>query len=182
MEKILSGDRRRQKIISLISGSGKPLSGTELGRLCGVSRQVIVQDIALIRSAGTDIVSTARGYIVSENKKSVRLFKVCHTDDQIEEELDIIVDLGGTVVDVFVNHRTYGKMSGELNIKCRKDVKAFLSQIESGKSSPLLNVTSGYHFHHIAAESEKTLDEIQQALEEKKFLAQVLPYEEELSN
>ena len=86
-----------------------PLSGAKLGQLTGVSRQVVVQDIALLRTEGHEIISTARGYILPAEEKCVsRKFKVYHTDERMEEELDTIVDLGGAVQDVMVNHRTYG--------------------------------------------------------------------------
>ena len=178
MERELNGSERRKKIVSLMRESEKPLSGTELGRQTGVSRQVVVQDIALLRTQGYEIVSTARGYFLEENRQLTRLVKVFHTNEQVEYELTTIVDLGGTVLNVMVNHRIYGKVTAPLQIKNRRDVKAFVSDLESGKSTPLLNVTSGYHFHEITAESEEALDEIEEALKSKGYLAEVLPYEE----
>jgi len=183
MGKILSGEDRRKRIVELIKNSDAPLSGSELGRLTGVSRQVIVQDMALLRTEGTSIVSTPKGYIFnSESEKALptRLIKVCHTTDELSDELNTIVDLGGYVIDVIVNHKTYGKLSCPLNIKSRRDVKSFLNDISSGKSTPLMNITSGYHFHHISADSEDILDEIQEELKQKGFLANFLPYEENL--
>ena len=41
-----------------------------------------------------------------------------------------------------------------------------------------MNITSGYHFHQISADDEKTLDEIEEALKEEGFLTEILPYEE----
>lgn len=104
--------------------------------------------------------------------------KLFHTNEQVEEELTTIVDLGGTVLDVMVNHRIYGKMTARLNIKSRRDIKKFVDDLKTGKSTPLLNVTAGYHFHRIGAESEEILDEIEEALQEKNFLAKLLPYEQ----
>ena len=165
--KEVSGKERRKQILELIRQSVVPLSGAKLGQLTGVSRQVVVQDIALLRTEGHEIISTARGYILPAEEKCVsRKFKVYHTDERMEEELDTIVDLGGAVQDVMVNHRTYGKVSAEL-------------QIRSGKSMPLLRITSGYHFHTVNAESEEIMDEIEEALRAKGFLADVLPYEKE---
>ncbi len=182
MEKILSGNDRRNKIIELIKNSDKPLSGSELGRLTGVSRQVIVQDMALLRTQGITIVSTPKGYVINdESSIPTRLIKVRHTTDELPDELNTIVDLGGCVVDVIVNHKTYGKLSCPLNIKSRRDVMAFLNDITSGKSTPLMNVTSGYHFHHISAESDEIIDEIINALNKKGYLAEFLPYEESLT-
>lgn len=176
--KMTDGRERRKLELDLFRSSQTPLSGSELGRRTGVSRQVIVQDIALLRTAGYDVVSTARGYVLSGGDVCRREFKVQHTDKQIEEELQLIVDHGGCVEDVSVNHRTYGRISAPLGIKCRRDVKRFLDDIQSGKSSPLLNITSGYHFHNVTADDEETLDEIEAELEKAGFLAARLEYEE----
>ena len=46
-----------------------------------------------------------------------------------------------------------------------------------GKSSLLKNVTSGYHYHTIDAESEEILDAIQEELQQKGFLAKLQDYE-----
>ncbi|MCB6309950.1 transcription repressor NadR [Mediterraneibacter glycyrrhizinilyticus] len=166
----MTGTERRTKIVELIQNSEKPLSGTALAKQCDVSRQVIVQDIALIRASGYDIISTNRGYIIQEPLVRERVFKVNHTDEQLEEELYSIIDLGGTVANVMVNHRVYGHMEAELRINSRRKVEAFMEDIRSGKSSPLKNITSNYHYHKVAADSEETLDLIEEALRQKHFL------------
>lgn len=176
----LAGQNRRKKILQMISESDSPVSGSALGKATGVSRQVVVQDIALLRTEGHPITATARGYTLEKSCEPVRLFKVCHTNEETEEELTAIVDLGGCIVDVMVNHRTYGKMSAPLNIRSRRDVQKFMEQLKTGKSVPLLNITSGYHFHHISAENAEILDEIEEVLKEKNFLTEILPYEKEL--
>lgn len=173
----MSGEERRNKIIDLMRVATTPLSGAALGKQTGVSRQVVVQDIALLRTQGYPIVATPRGYVLDVPGTSRRCFKCHHTNEQTEEELTLIVDLGGCVEDVVVNHRIYGKISAELGIKNRRDVKNFLKDIASGKSTPLLNITSGYHFHHVSAETEEILDEIEFSLKEKGFLTEVMPYE-----
>lgn len=175
----MTGAERRRQILKLMEESSTPLSGGALGAATGVSRQVVVQDIALLRTEGYSIVATARGYLLDKPSHLTRLVKVCHTTEQTEDELTTIVDLGGCVIDVMVNHRIYGKMSAPLNIKNRRDVQVFMNNLKTGKSSPLLNVTSGYHFHQISADSEEILDEIEEALREKNFLSELLPYEKE---
>lgn len=177
----MTGAERRKRILKMMKETSSPLSGGALGRETGVSRQVVVQDIALLRTEGHSIMATARGYILNEPRQAVRLFKVCHTNEQTEEELTTIVDLGGCVADVMVNHRVYGKISAPLNIKNRRDIQVFMNHLKTGKSTPLMNVTSGYHFHHVLAEQEDILDEIEAALGEKHFLTDVLPYEQENS-
>ena len=177
---ILTGTQRRKKILDMLRKSSEPLSGHTLGEETGVSRQIIVQDMALLRREGNPIVATSRGYTLNESKQSVRSFKVCHTDAQTEEELTTIIDMGGSVLDVMVNHRVYGKMTASLNINNRRDIKVFMEQLRTGMSSLLLNVTAGYHFHKVAADSEEILDEIEKMLQQKNFLAERLSYEYEL--
>ncbi|MGN0301660.1 MAG: transcription repressor NadR [Anaerotardibacter sp.] len=174
----MANSPRQKEIIRTLRESKTPLSGTALGEMLGVSRQVIVQDIALLRTSGYDIISTNRGYLLNTSSdKPCRLVKVQHGPDQIEEELNLIVDLGGCVEDVLVNHRTYAKLEAPLKIKNRRDVRNFIEDLKKGVSSPLSVITSGYHFHHITAESEEVLDEIVDALEQNGFLAEFTSFE-----
>ena len=96
----LMGHERRNAILQNLRGAERPVSGTALADAAGVSRQVIVQDIALLRADGHDIVATNRGYVLREGSSDAdiptRLVKVRHTVEQLEDELDTIVDLGGT--------------------------------------------------------------------------------------
>lgn len=179
MDSMMHGVERRKKIVDLLRQSETPLSGGALGTATGVSRQVVVQDIALLRTEGYDITATARGYVLTTADALTRRFKVCHTNEQTEDELETIVDLGGRVIDVMINHRVYGKMSAPLGIKSRRDVQAFMQNIRTGKSTPLMNITSGYHFHTVAADQEEILEEIENALRQKGYLAPLLPYEED---
>ena len=78
--------------------------------------------------------------------------------------MNVVVDLGGCITDVVVNHHTYGMISAPLDIKSRRDVKRFLDDLAQGVSQPLSSLTEGYHFHHVSAESEEVLDEIQAQL------------------
>lgn len=173
----MKGNDRRERILQILSDSTSPISGANLAKQLDVSRQVIVQDMALLRANGTDIVSTNLGYVLNENTTAERVLKVIHTEGEVEEELNIIIDLGGIVKDVFVYHKAYGVVRADMNIRFRKDVKTFVDNIKSGKSSLLMNVTSGYHYHTILAENEETLDMIFDALSERGFLAALQDYE-----
>ena len=173
--RFMTGMERRDSIIEMMQKDQQPLSGTKLAGIYGVSRQVIVQDIALIRAAGYDVISTNKGYILNtpvEEKIVERVFKVNHTDEQMEEELFCIVDLGGCVVNTMINHKVYGHLEAPLNIRSRRNVSDFMKEIHNGKSSPLKNITSGYHYHTITAESEETLQLIEKELREKQFLVE----------
>ena len=173
--KFMTGTERREAIIEMMKIDNVALSGTKLARLHGVSRQVIVQDIALIRAAGYDVISTNKGYILNtplEKSTVERVFKVKHSDEQIEDELCSIVDLGGCIVNTMINHKVYGHLEAPLNIKSRRNVTEFMKDIHSGKSSPLKNVTSGYHYHTISADSEETLELIEKTLRDKQILVE----------
>lgn len=159
-------EKRRRELLEMIRASRKPLSGALLAGKYGVSRQVIVQDIAALREEGYGIISTNRGYLLQVQ----RVFQVCHSDQQIEDELKLIVDLGGIVVDVFVQHEVYGRIWAELNVNSPRKAETFCREIREGKSSPLKNITSGVHFHTVSAVSEETLDQIRQALAERGYL------------
>lgn len=148
----------------------KPISGGALSEKFGVSRQIIVQDISVLKAAGFDILSTHSGYIIQSTPLAERVFKIRHTTEQTEDELNLIVDLGGTVVDVFVWHKVYGRVVANLNIFSRLHVKQFIEGVRSGKSTELMNITGGYHYHTIRADSEEVLDRIEKALEERNYI------------
>ena len=173
----MSGEERRGKIIQALKNSDKAVSATTLAKEFDVSRQVIVQDVALLRANGKNIFSTNRGYLIQEDEETTRVFKVQHEDDEVEKELTTIVDLGGTVEDVFVYHKVYGVLRAEMNIKSRMDIRNYMEEIRSGKSSLLKNVTSGYHYHTVRAERVEILDMIQEELQKKGLLAKLQDYE-----
>lgn len=208
------GEARRAAIVDALKAAEGPLSGTALAERFGVSRQVVVQDVALLRSAGCAVTSTNRGYVLApvagdgcggidgagsngggrggnggdrcgcggsaaDRGMPTRLIKVRHTPEQTGTELNAIVDLGGYVENVMVNHRVYGRVEVPLRIRSRRDVRLFLDDLASGVSSPLMTVTDGYHFHLVAAPSAEVLDEIEAALDGLGMLAQLTDYERE---
>ncbi|MGN1350391.1 MAG: 3H domain-containing protein [Anaerovoracaceae bacterium] len=171
----MTGKERRENILKSISESSSPLSASKIADMFGVSRQVVVQDIALIRAAGHEILSTNRGYILQNPVPlTSRVFKVSHTEEELEDELTVIVDLGGNILDVVVNHKLYGRMQAPLNISSRRNITSFMNNMKSGKSTPLMRITSNYHYHTVEADSEETLDLIEQALRERGYLIEPL--------
>ena len=171
---MMSGKERREEILQRITNSKMPVSGAALAKSCEVSRQVIVQDIALIRAAGYDVIATNRGYICSSPVRETRVFEVNHTDEQMQDELNTIVDFGGVVLDVIVRHEVYGELRAELNISSRNKVALFMEEIRQGKSRPLKNITSGEHFHTVSAASAQTLDLIEEELRKKDYLVRTV--------
>ena len=176
-QKKLIGEERRSEILKLLSQSGQALSGSKLAKMLGVSRQVIVTDMALLRAERNDIIATNSGYVISGKAEAARgerrVFKVSHTDEQLESELSAIVDLGGTVLDVFIEHKVYGTISAPLNISSKRDIQNFIADLKSGVSTPLKNITNNFHYHTIEAKNSKVLDEIADSLQKKGFLIEV---------
>ena len=114
----MDNSARREKILQLLQGSPSPITGTALAKACDVSRQIIVGDVALMRAQGTDIISTPRGYqlVTPVVPGCTRVFVCCHGLDQMEGELNAIVDNGGIVRNVVIEHEVYGNLEGTLNL------------------------------------------------------------------
>jgi transcriptional regulator of NAD metabolism len=169
---LMKGQKRREALLKILSKQSEPIAGSDLSKLLGVSRQVIVQDIALLRASDTNIISTTKGYLLYHAEKSMvkRTIRVKHTTDQIEDELCTIVDNGGSVLDVLVMHEIYGEITTKLAIQNRQDVYDFVKKVREKKIVPLKELTAGVHLHTIEAESEATLDRIEQALNDKNYL------------
>jgi len=166
----MKAQERRKSIINLLLSEDRPIPGGELSEKCGVSRQIIVQDISVLKGQGFDILSTHNGYILQKSPFKERVFKLRHTTEETEDELNIIVDLGGTVADVFVWHKVHGKLTAPPNIFSRLQVKQFMEGVRTGKSTELMNITGGYHYHTVRAEKEEFLDRIEAALDSKGFI------------
>ena len=118
---------KEEKIFHTLNSSKKPIKGTELSNKFNVSRQVIVQDIALLRARGKDILATPQGYIIPRAYRDDKLVKkiVCKHEgyDEIEDELITIIDLGGKIIDVIVEHPLYGEIRSPLEIGSRLDLQ-----------------------------------------------------------
>lgn len=166
----MKGNERRKALIELLLSEQKAISGRMLAKRLMVSRQVIVQDIALLKADGYDILSTHYGYVMQKTPLVERVFKVKHTSEETEEELSLIVSLGGTVSNVFVWHKVYGKIEAKLNIFSPLHVKQFIEGVRTGASVELMHITGGYHYHTVFAESEERLNAISAALDARGFL------------
>ncbi|MBR4949253.1 MAG: transcription repressor NadR [Clostridia bacterium] len=168
----MKAEERRKGIINLLLSSEKPVSGGELASTFGVSRQIVVSDISILKASGYDILSTHSGYVIQKSPLEERVFKLYHTTSQTEDELNTIIDEGGTVVDVFVWHKVYGKLTANLNIYTHHHIKQFIEGVRTGKSSELMNITGGYHYHTVRANKKEILDRIFNKLNEKGYIAQ----------
>ncbi|MFK4566170.1 transcription repressor NadR [Enterococcus sp. UD-01] len=171
----MDGVKRRELILSELENTDKPLSARRLAEKFKVSRQIIVGDVALLRAAGIEIIATARGYVLQAagNKQGlVRKIACQHLPEQTEEELMLIVSLGGEIVDVIVEHPIYGELTGGLHIQTEKEVQDFVKLYQSSSAALLSELTEGVHLHTIRCEDEKTLERIKATLREKHILYQ----------
>lgn len=168
----MKGEERRSKILYMLKNNQKPLKGGELSDQFDVSRQVIVQDIALLRAEGSDIIATPQGYILmSANPGSVkRVIAVKHSEEDMDDELKTIVNMGGRVLDVTIEHKIYGEITGKLQLRSLFDVEEFMKKIRHGDSKPLSQLTHGVHIHTIEADDNMVMNRIIQALKEKGYL------------
>lgn len=170
---MLPGDERRNKILEMLNKQAEPISGSALAKQFGVSRQVIVQDIALIRAYNKEVLATNKGYVLytqTTDGRKHRSLCVKHNKSQIADELNTIVDFGGQVLDVVVDHKIYGQITVDLIINNRQDVIDFVDKVEAYKSMPLKELTAGIHFHTITAATEEVLDTIEAALDKRGYL------------
>ena len=170
----MTGEERRNKILAMLKEQTSPLSGTLLANEFHVSRQVIVQDIALMRAESHDILSTNRGYLYrrveTEPAMPKRVFFVRHTTEQVLEEFMTVIELGGKILDVLVDHEIYGQIRVDLLIETDRDAREFNEKLQSTKDNPLKVLTDDCHYHTVAAPSEKLLDLIEQELDNKGYL------------
>ncbi|GKX31841.1 transcriptional regulator [Vallitalea longa] len=167
----MEGEERRTNIIKLLTESEEPITGSNLAKTYSVSRQVIVQDIALLRAKGCKIISTSNGYMIYETKKEfTKLLAVKHSKHQIKEELEIMVDFGATIVNVMVVHPVYGEITANLMISSRKHIDDFMKKLQNNESVPLMRLKNGEHYHLIKASNPKILDLVEKELKLKGFL------------
>jgi transcriptional regulator of NAD metabolism len=161
-------DARRARILAIVRGASVPVTGADLATQLGVSRQIVVQDMAILRAAGEAIVATPRGYLPTPGPKERAPFRevlaVQHGREEIGAELNALVDLGVRVVDVVVEHPVYGELRGLLMIESRADVRDFLRRLEGAE--PLSVLTRGVHLHTVESSRAGAIDEGRRALQE----------------
>lgn len=169
----MTSTERRNAIINKLKNSVEPIKGTDLAKFFNISRQIIVQDIALLRAQGEDVIATPQGYMIPI-KKDNRIIKriVCKHEgyNAIEEELQIMIDYGATIIDVIVEHPIYGEITSVLNISNKIDICNFIDKITKKNAEPLATLTDGIHIHTIEVANEEIFQELKKALNKKGYL------------
>lgn len=175
-DKKISGEERRKRIADALREETDPQKGGALAEKHGVSRQVIVQDISLLKAANYPIIATPQGYLYNrpqtDTGKATSVIACRHSKAEMAEELNILVDHGILVKNVMVEHAAYGELSGQLMIKSRKDVERFQQLMNEQEASLLADLTDGLHLHTVEADDEETIEEAKQALKTRGFLVE----------
>ncbi len=174
MKKML-GEERRYELLSLLKTAGKAITGTELAKHANVSRQVIVNDMNLLKARNEPIISTSQGYLYMPLEKAAYVERkiVCtHSAENALDEMFTIVDCGVTIKNVIVEHAIYGEITASIMVSNRPEVEAFVKRVEETKANYLSVLTDGTHMHMISAPSEGLLDLAEERLREKGYLVE----------
>ena len=168
----MRSEQRRQALLEILKQTSQPISAAALAARFDVGRQVIVGDVALLRSAGEQISATPRGYVMGQEQRSgiLRQIAVKHSPAETEAELNAIVDQGCTVQDVIVEHPVYGQLTGSLQLANRYDVSQFINRCSSFAAHPLSNLTGGIHLHTLICPDEAAFLRVKQLLHEMGML------------
>ncbi|MCR6110198.1 transcription repressor NadR [Bacillus sp. A301a_S52] len=168
------GEERRTEIMTVLKKSHLPIKGGELADQLNVSRQVIVQDISLLKAKNMPILATSQGYILDNTILShqghSQLVACYHPPERAEEELLLLVDQGVRVNDVKVEHPIYGDITANIMVSNRKEVYQFLEKMKQTKASYLSELTNGVHLHTLEAKQEGDLHDAVEALRQAGFL------------
>ncbi len=174
-DKKMTGQERRSLIISALTETNKPITGTSFAEKANVSRQVIVQDVSLLKAKGEPIVATSQGYMYMEKQKEAEQFQhviACvHTPEATREELYLIVDHGATVRDITIEHPVYGDLTASIMVSNRNEADQFISKMEANNTSYLAPLTEGIHLHTLEADTEEKLNAACEALAKAGILA-----------
>lgn len=168
----MNANERRAQIEQILREANTPLSASALATQFGVSRQIVVGDVALLRAGGLNVLATPRGYVMEAQPLHTfeKQIACMHRDDRLAEEIYTIVDLGGAMLDVTVSHNVYGEITAPLHIFSRYDADLFLDKIKSSHAKPLCDLTDGVHLHRIRCLNEQIFLRITHVLAEKKLL------------
>jgi transcriptional regulator of NAD metabolism len=174
MSLMMDTDTRREQIKELLRNSEHPITGTDLAERLGVSRQVIVQDVAVLRAGGQEILASPQGYYLQRHLLGMHrtVVAVQHTPAQTEDELIALVDVGVEVVDVIVEHPIYGEQRGMLHIASREDVRQFIDRLRVTGARLLSELTDGIHLHTLEARRPEQLARARQVLRERGYLVE----------
>jgi len=166
----MTGSQRRDQIRALLSTNEQAISATTFAKKFAVSRQTIVGDISLLRANGVNIIATLHGYELDQVGQPTAIIVCRHSPSDTVNELKLIVNAGGIVKNVEIEHPLYGRLSGELEIRTVGDVNLFIGRLQNQHGHLLSELTDGIHTHTIAYQTLDQLKKIKEALRKADFL------------
>ena len=167
----MNAAQRRKAILERLTEASAPLSASVLAGALGVSRQIVVGDVALLRAAGTQIDATPRGYQLHPAARGCTGILACvHDAALIHHRIQLFPHLVGVVVDVAVENPLYGELRGNLNLASRYDVDHFIQQAADTPECLLSRLTGGVHLHTLSCPTEEAFRRIEAALDAKGLL------------
>lgn len=158
------GKERRKIIVEKLRETNKGIKGSEFAKTLGVSRQVIVQDIALLRAEGVELIGSPGGYKLKGKPEGLlKTISTRHTsDEEMRKELEIILDNGGKIRNIIVEHEIYGEIRANLHINNYEDLEEFMGKIAGAE--PLSSITEGVHLHTVEVKDEESYEKIKEQL------------------
>ena len=172
---MLTADERREEVFHRLQKEVKPISGTDLGKLFSVSRQIIVGDIGILRARGIKIKSTARGYILESQMEKAGMLEtfecLAKTEKDLEREFNIVIEYEGVIRDVAIKHSVYGEIRRTVMIRSEAEIEKYFTTLRNTTHKPLSSLTNGKHFCTIETASEESMQGIRRAFTDAKLLS-----------
>lgn len=167
---MLTSAERQSQIKATLAAESPAISASKFAKHFGVSRQTVVGDVALLRAQGAPIIATPRGYVLEPHDPHQALIVCKHTPEQAEEEMRLVVENGGAMLDVTIDHPVYGQLRGQLQVRTEADIKLFMARLRQHGGGLLSELTGGVHMHTIAVQKPEQLKVIKDALRQAGFL------------
>jgi transcriptional regulator of NAD metabolism len=160
------------RIVELLREGHRPITGSELSLSLGVSRQAIVNDMAILRAAGEPIDGSPQGYHWEGDPTSgvFAILTCSHDGEGTQKELETLVAHGVTVHDVVIDHPLYGEVRADLMISSHRDVERYMEVLHASATPPLSSLTAGLHRHRVRAPDDVALASARGDLELLGFL------------
>ena len=166
-----SSGERRTELLRILRETEEPVTGSKLSATLGVSRQAIVNDIALLRATGEAIAAGPQGYRMADGSRGVTAVIRCHHEPtRGREELEILLDRGVSVLDVGVDHSIFGEVRARIVVESRADIDRHTETITKAGEAPLSVITRGIHSHTVRAPSRDALEAAKRELRERGIL------------
>lgn len=166
----MTASERRQQIARLLSASQAPISATTLSQELGVSRQIIVGDIALLRAAGQEITATARGYVIPAQNGLLRRIACIHSAEETRDELDAMVDAAVPWWTSSWSTRSTGSLPLPCTCPAVWTWDQFMKRMDG--AAPLSQLTGGVHLHTLSCPDETAYEHLLQLLRQRGFLVE----------